>query len=740
MKRPLALIGFTYMTMLTVANFIPESILIYILIILIVIFAILCAISTYRNDKTIIIFFATAIISFSVYILHYNLKVLPILQLNDKDCTINGYICETPRKINGRYSYIIKVNSVENYDISEFKIAISSNSSIDADLYDKIIAKSHMYVPENYSNFNSKLYYKSKDVYLKGYLYEYDEMNIIKYDNSHNFNYKLHKFREKILSANRVMFPGDEAEILNGILLGEKNNISQELKESFKIIGIYHILATSGLHITILSQFILLVLKKVKTNRILSYGFTILVVIFFMTIANFTPSVMRAGIMTIIYLVGAMLFRQADAITSLGVAVLLICAFSPNYSIDMGLWFSFLSTLGLILFSNNINSFIKTTCRINSEKFNFVRYILSGISSSIAVAISTIPLIIMTYKTISVISIFSNILLLFPITILLNVLLIVDILYICCVPKTFLKLFIIICDIISDYLVLIADTLSKISYATISIDSFYLKLCFAFLFIAVGILILFRIFRSMIKKLCLMSANIFLMAIILDQIFNYNLINLSVLDARDGCCIVISKNYHNCIIMCGGENLNVSSISNYLISTNAHNIDYIIFPKSDNNVVLFTKKLSKKYEIGHIVINKQNKSFFFDKNDNFYDKIVIFTHFIQMNFWNDVNAKIYKIDNKLFILLKIWDTKILICPEGGDVLHFPKEFKNINFLIAGYLPNQYNKINFDKIILSSSHKFEKNLYNRIPIYSVLKSGAIVIKVNQKNEYIMNRRG
>ena len=137
-----------------------------------------------------------------------------------------------------------------------------------------------------------------------------------------------------------------------------KNDLPETTKKAFQKIGVYHLLATSGMHVAIISQFIFYIFKKLKIKEKQSALFSSLAMLIFMAVVGFTPSVTRACIMAIIYFLGICISKNSDSLNSLGIAILAICAINPFASCDISLWLSFLATLGIILCYNPIKNYM----------------------------------------------------------------------------------------------------------------------------------------------------------------------------------------------------------------------------------------------------------------------------------------------------------------------------------------------------------------------------------------------
>ena len=93
-------------------------------------------------------------------------------------------------------------------------------------------------------------------------------------------------------------------------MLGYKNDISEEIQENFRNASMAHILAVSGMHISYIVLGINITFKKIIGKKSIHIFLSILILIFYMFITNFSPSITRAGIMGILYLISKIIYRK----------------------------------------------------------------------------------------------------------------------------------------------------------------------------------------------------------------------------------------------------------------------------------------------------------------------------------------------------------------------------------------------------------------------------------------------
>ena len=164
----------------------------------------------------------------------------------------------------------------------------------------------------------------------------------------------------------------ENAEICSAIAFGDKNSVDPTVKEDFKRAGLIHILVVSGLHMSVLSMILLFVFRKVFRKGYVYCPLTILFILFYMVMTGLSFSVIRSGIMMIIFIVGIMLGGEADSINSLGIAGLFIVILNPYSAGDIGLLLSFSATLGIILVTTPLSNYVIAKLKFSNRIIIFV--------------------------------------------------------------------------------------------------------------------------------------------------------------------------------------------------------------------------------------------------------------------------------------------------------------------------------------------------------------------------------
>ena len=216
----------------------------------------------------------------------------------------------------------------------------------------------------------------------------------------------LYSIKNIFIKNISAVVPEPNSSLLDGVIFGAKQSLGTELLGDFQKAGLIHIVVLSGYNITIIAVGIFWALSFFG-KRNLSFILSVLFIILFSTMVGWGATVVRAVIMSLVAILAQFLGRPADALRWLFIAGLLMLAWNPLILFyDPSFQLSFMATLGLILFSPFILSFI--------SKHKFGKYIPTKfglreiISSTLAVQFFVLPLLIKMSGFVSIISFIVN--------------------------------------------------------------------------------------------------------------------------------------------------------------------------------------------------------------------------------------------------------------------------------------------------------------------------------------------
>ena len=182
-----------------------------------------------------------------------------------------------------------------------------------------------------------------------------------------NLSYWLHTIglsvQKGVLNSMDKYIGGHEEEnaLLKGILFGNKTDFSMEQYSNFANSGLIHITAASGMHVSFLCGFLYYLLRRLRIKRKIAYFMIFPFLILFAAAAGFTPSILRAVIMTGVHILACIIQREPDSLTSLGLSAIVLLCLNPYTITDYGFILSFAAVLGIILFFRPLQVRIKSS-------------------------------------------------------------------------------------------------------------------------------------------------------------------------------------------------------------------------------------------------------------------------------------------------------------------------------------------------------------------------------------------
>lgn len=195
----------------------------------------------------------------------------------------------------------------------------------------------------NPGEFNQYLFYTRR-----GTLFQIVDAQALSYTKSYDrvrqFLYEFKKQNESLLT--NYLEP-ENAAIIKAMLFGNKSEIDSDVKELFQKNGIAHILAISGLHLSLIGMSLYRFLRKTPIPLPCSAVLSELFMILYCVMVGFSPSSFRALLMFSLYLLSGLVKRTYDLMTALSIACILLLLIQPGYLYDCAFLLSFSAILGI---------------------------------------------------------------------------------------------------------------------------------------------------------------------------------------------------------------------------------------------------------------------------------------------------------------------------------------------------------------------------------------------------------
>ncbi len=219
-------------------------------------------------------------------------------------------------------------------------------NDLEVDVYDRVTGEMELYPVDT-----SSVYYrqnKAEGILLTGTLNSYDQPVKVT-DSEESLEKQIYEVRHAAVGVMEEYLSGDTAGIVRSLCLGNYERLPDRVADAFRGSGTSHLLVVSGLHLNMVAAAVLAFLRFCRVGRRPSAIVAMLAVAGFMCLAGFTPSVIRAGVMSLVMLAGTLFKREADGLNSLGLALLLLALADPYMVFDVRLQLSAASVLGVML-------------------------------------------------------------------------------------------------------------------------------------------------------------------------------------------------------------------------------------------------------------------------------------------------------------------------------------------------------------------------------------------------------
>ena len=621
-----------------------------------------------KNLKLILLFSISLFVIYNSYnkIINYKYddKEIKFIEGKVKNIKDNKFIINDAYIINNSNINVNEGDFVRAYGV---KIEPSSNT--------------------NFNLFNFKNYLLSKKVY---YVYKVNNIKIIK-------KHKLNIIEKRLNSINNSY--------LYTLIVGN-NLIDEETYENYKINGITHLFAISGMHISILSGVFLFLLNKLFKNKKFSYLITSSLLIIYMFITNMSASVIRSTLLFICLSINKIFNLKTKPIIYLYLVFLLLIYINPFYIYDTGFKYSFLISFFLLYFKPNklykvsiLAFLISFPITINS---NYCINILSPLINIIFVPFFTF--------------------IIFPLSLI-----------------TFIIPFL---NPILNYFINILE------YSNNIISNYNINLIFRHM----DIILIFIYYLILIISIKKKRYYLFICYFIMNYNLFYIYIRVTMIDFKRGDSFLIELPYNkgNILIDTGGSDyydINEKILTPFLKSRGIKKIDYLFLTHGDLDHMGASINLLKNYKVKNVFTNsysdteleKQIKNkikiskhslningylFYFlnktNKDEN-EDSLIVYTNLDGKKFLFMGDATI-KEENYLINTFDITNIDVLKVGHHGSKTSSSKEF-------IDYINPKYSLISVDENnIYGHPHKNVLDNLKNSKIYRTDKNGSVTFKI------------
>ena len=424
-------------------------------------------------------------------------------------------------------------------------------------------------------------HHQGKGIFLLGY--SKDTPTVV-----HNAPGKLDylgaRLRHKITAMMDAVFPADALGFARALLLGDSSLLSYEEDKAFQVSGLRHVIAVSGLHVSILFSLVFLLVGK---RRGLTALIGIPVLLLFAAAAGFTPSITRACIMQTLMILALLLNREYDPPTALSFAVVTMLFANPQTITSVSFQLSVACMVGIFLFSQRIANYLLDEKHFGPAKGKTVRvrltrWICGSVSVTLSAMATTTPLCAWYFGCVSLVGILSNLLTLWVISSIFY-----GIMLACIAGAIWLPLGKIVAWCIGwpiRYVLFTAKTLSAFPLAAVYVYSPYIVAWLIFCYVLFAVFLFLKDKRPVAFVCCVLAAlGISIGASYLEaRADDYR---ITMFNVGQGQCILLQNDDGCFLVDCGGDTPEMAAdlAGDYLLSMGITRLDGVIVTHYDTD-------------------------------------------------------------------------------------------------------------------------------------------------------------
>lgn len=398
-----------------------------------------------------------------------------------------------------------------------------------------------------------------------------------------------------------VTFPEDTVGFAQALLLGGADGLDYGVDTDFKVSGIRHVVAVSGLHVSILFALISTITFKKRVLTAL-LGFPTLLL--FAALAGFSPSVNRACLMSGMMLLALLLNREYDGATALSFAALVMLACNPLVITSVGFQLSVGSVAGIYLFDPGIRKWILGHLGEIKGK-NWKSFLANWFASSVSITLSamtiTTPLCAVYFGMVSLVGVVTNLLALWVISFIFY-----GIMAVCIVALWWQTGAMAVAKAVSvpiRYVLWVAGAMADFPLAAVYTCSPYISAWVVFVYVLLIVFFVSRNRKPVLLGCCgVLGLCLALLASWVEPLLDD--VRLTVLDVGQGQCVLFQTEGKSFLVDCGGDSNTESAdiAAETLLSQGIAKLDGMILTHLDRDHTGGAENLLKRMKCDLLVL------------------------------------------------------------------------------------------------------------------------------------------
>lgn len=603
MTRPLAVTGFTMLFALFVLNSQNYKVIGAAAIAALIAFVAFMAVRATRQDRTLPVAALSVVLAALLLLVNNHVFYAKAQILDGKTIEVSGVLCELPYENNGNCYYVIKTETV-NGEPSELKLRLVSGTPLEFTLSDHITVTAKAFLLGN-TDEDILRYYKSKTLFLGAYAPEKIQ---IEKSETQGLSSRVLQLRKDLTDEIISVLPNDRGGVIAGLCFGDKTYIPRNVQTGFSAAGVSHLLAVSGLHLSVWSTLLFGLLRRLRVPQRTASVLAIVFIAFFAVLTGLNPPVLRAGMMLSMMFAAGLFKREADSINSIGAALTLMLLFNPYMAASVSLWLSVLATLGLILWTKPVSGFLnrpikKLKCKPLQAACKFVS---SMVAVSISVTAATLPVYLLALPAVSALLVISNLLMVTAGSLCMTTGGLASVLMFA--GLGFAGRPLMLCSgVLSDYLIRVTTSISKMHRVLIPVNSNWSIFIFAAFLVFAAIILLFGLHHK--KRVQVIS---FTLAAVF-AVVNFSLfavtdskLKLTVASVGNGTAVILKYKGRTAVVGCGGDYYAGAAICDIISKYGSSTVDCLILPSDSSESTSGLSRLTETYSVGTVYTAAKN--------------------------------------------------------------------------------------------------------------------------------------
>ena len=494
--------------------------------------------------------------------------------------------------------------------------------------------------------------------------------------------------RQKFLRLLENSLPEDAFAFARALMLGDSSGLDYGVLTDLTVSGVRHIVAVSGLHVSILFGLLSFVTFR---NRFVSAFLGIPVLLLFAAVTGFTPSVCRACMMSGLMLLAALADREYDGPTSLAFAGLILLLVNPLVITSVSYQLSFASVAGILACSPGIRTLLQSICKPAMDhpaKRKILNGIILAVSVTLGATVATVPLCAVHFGTVGLAAVFTNLLVLWAVSLIFYGLLAMCLLG-CLWPAGAILLGMFLTTMIR-YVLLIAGIIADFPLASVYTRSPYISAWVILAYLLLGVFLLSEN-RKPRELICCMMIGLCCSLLASWQEPEGTDIHFAVLDVGQGQCLLFQTEGKSFMVDCGGSSgtMAADAAAETLLSQGISKLDCFILTHYDKDHAAGLENLLSRVAVDVLILPAEYSDMQLEADSILYVKedLILSSGATNVKIFASVNGGTAN-ENSLCILFDTENCDILITGDrdgfGERMLMRRANLEDVDVLIAGH--------------------------------------------------------